>query len=288
MTKGKTKQWLVCYLFLLPSIILYLTVRLVPFLSTVGLSFTDWRLIGSPRFIGLKNFVDMFNYPVFWKALQNTFQYALYVVPPSIILGLLVAVLVNRDLPGIKVFRALYFLPYVTSVVFIAIVWKWIFAADWGLLNDLLQKVGLPRVQWLSSPRLAMLSVAIVAIWQNVSFNMLVFLAGLQGIARDVYEAAMIDGTSKLQSFVYITIPLLRPTALFAAIITTINSFQVFDLTYVMTQGGPLDSTYTLVYYLYDYGFRYLEMGHASAVAMVLFLLIFALSVLQRRLLAEK
>lgn len=263
-------------------------VRLVPFLATIALSFTDWRLIGSPTFIGLKNFVDMANYPVFWKALKNTVVYAIYVVPPSIIIGLLVAILVNRDLPGVKVFRVLYFLPYVTSVVLIAVVWKWLFATDWGLLNDLLVRLGFAKVEWLSSPRLALISVAIVAVWQNVSFNMLVFLAGLQGIAQDVYESAAIDGATGFKAFIYITIPLLKPVALFTAIITTINSFQVFDLTYVMTQGGPLDSTLTLVYYLYDHGFRYMEMGHASATALVLFLMIFTLSFIQRTLLSEK
>lgn len=288
MRRGKSLEWMVCYLFLLPNIILYLLVRVVPFMSTVVLSFTNWRLIGSPEFIGFQNYIDLANYPLFWTAVKNTLMFALYVVPPSIILGLLMAVLINREIPGIRVFRALYFLPYVTSMVFVAVIWKWLLATDWGLINELLNRVGLPSIAWLSSPKWALLSLAIVAVWQNVSFNMLIFLAGLQGIRHDVYESAKIDGANSFQSFIFMTVPLLRPTATVAAVMTTINSFQVFDLTYVMTQGGPLDSTHTLVYYLYDFGFRYMEMGHASASAMVLFLMIFGLSILQRKLLKEK
>lgn len=288
MTKGKRLEWSICYLFLLPNIILYLLVRLIPFGSTIFLSFTDWQLIGAPNFIGLQNFIDMFQYPVFWKAFNNTLMFAVYTVPLSIIFGLLMAVLVNRDLPGMKFFRSLYFLPYVTSVVFVAVIWRWLFATDTGLINVLLETAGIAAIPWLSSPKWALFSLAIVAVWQNVSFNMLVFLAGLQGIGKDVYEAATIDGATGVQSFIYMTVPLLKPTMTVAAIMTTINSFQVFDLGYVMTQGGPLDSTYTLVYYLYDFGFRYMEMGHASAVAVVLFLMIFSLSILQRVLLRER
>ena len=230
----------------------------------------------------------MLQYPVFWKAFNNTLMFAVYTVPLSIIFGLLMAVLVNRDLPGMKFFRSLYFLPYVTSVVFVAVIWRWLFATDTGLINVLLERAGIAAIPWLSSPKWALFSLAIVAVWQNVSFNMLVFLAGLQGIGKDVYEAATIDGATGVQSFIYMTVPLLKPTMTVAAIMTTINSFQVFDLGYVMTQGGPLDSTYTLVYYLYDFGFRYMEMGHASAVAVVLFLMIFSLSILQRVLLRER
>ncbi|NLM40037.1 MAG: sugar ABC transporter permease [Firmicutes bacterium] len=288
MTKGKRLEWSICYLFLLPNIILYLLVRLIPFGSTIFLSFTDWQLIGAPNFIGLQNFIDMLQYPVFWKAFNNTLMFAVYTVPLSIIFGLLMAVLVNRDLPGMKFFRSLYFLPYVTSVVFVAVIWRWLFATDTGLINVLLERAGIAAIPWLSSPKWALFSLAIVAVWQNVSFNMLVFLAGLQGIGKDVYEAATIDGATGVQSFIYMTVPLLKPTMTVAAIMTTINSFQVFDLGYVMTQGGPLDSTYTLVYYLYDFGFRYMEMGHASAVAVVLFLMIFSLSILQRVLLRER
>lgn len=276
------------YLLLLPNIILYILVRLVPLFGTFGLSLFRWSMVEDPKFVGFANFARMWKDPNFWIAFKNTLLYTAYVVPAAVFLGLLLAVLLNKDIPGMKVFRTLFFFPYITSPVFVAMIWRSLYSTDQGLINGLLAVFGINPIPWLTSIRWALPSLAIVAVWQIVGYNMLIFLAGLQGIPKSYYESAQIDGAKRWKIFWKITVPLLRPITMFVVIINLIGALQLFDLTYIITQGGPSKATLTLVYYIYNYGFKYMRMGYASAVAIILFAIILGLSIFQRALFGRR
>lgn len=284
MTKISSKKYMAAYLLLLPNIILYILVRFIPLFGTFGLSLFRWSMVETPRFVGFANFARMWKDPNFWIAFKNTLLYTAYVVPAAVFLGLLLAVLLNKDIPGMKVFRTLFFFPYITSPVFVAMIWRSLYSTDQGLINGFLAVFGIESIPWLTSTRWALPSLAIVAIWQIVGYNMLIFLAGLQGIPKSYYESAQIDGAKRWKVFWKITVPLLRPITMFVVIINLIGALQLFDLTYIITQGGPSKATLTLVYYIYNYGFKYMRMGYASAVAIILFVIILGLSIFQKTL----
>lgn len=288
MTNARSRKYMAAYLLLLPNILLYILVRLVPLFGTFGLSLFRWSMVEDPRFVGFANFTRMWRDPNFWIAFKNTLLYTAYVVPAAVFLGLLLAVLLNKDIPGMKVFRTLFFFPYITSPVFVAMIWRWLYNTDQGLINGLLEVFGIDPIPWLTSTRWALPSLAIVAVWQIVGYNMLIFLAGLQGIPKSYYESAQIDGARRWKIFWKITVPLLRPITMFVVIINLIGAFQLFDLTYIITQGGPSKATLTLVYYIYNYGFKYMRMGYASAVAIILFAIILGLSILQKALFGRR
>lgn len=281
------RRYLAAYLMLAPSILLFLFVRVVPLTGTFVLSFFRWSIIQSPVFVGLANFRQLPNDPVFWQSLLHTVLYTLYVVPLSIFLGILLAVVVNRKNPGVSVFRVAYFFPYVTSLVFVGVVWRFMYGGSDGFLNTLLHLFHLPPVPWLDDPNAALASIAVVGIWTVLPFNMIVFLAGLQAIPPSYEESAMLDGANRWTILWRITLPILRPTLFFVTFIGLTRTFQVFDLAYVMTGGGPANGTLTLVYYIYDYGFKYLRFGYASAASVVLFAVIFVVTIVQRRAFEE-
>jgi multiple sugar transport system permease protein len=268
-------------LFLLPNLLGFLVFILWPLIASFGLSFTSWDLLTPIKWIGLENYKTLISDQVFWKVLWNTIYFTVGTVPVGIILSLFLAIALNQKIKGIKIFRALYFLPVISSLVAVAVVWQWLYNPPFGLLNYLLSLVGIDGPNWLSSTTWAMPAVIITSIWRGLGFNMLLFLAGLQGIPETYYEAAKIDGANWWVLFKNIMIPLLSPTTFFVVVMSIINSFQVFDQIYVMTGGGPARSTSVLVHYLYQNAFQYFKMGYASAIGYVLFFLVFTVTLIQ-------
>lgn len=284
------------YIFIAPAVIFFCLLLVYPILFGFLLSFQDWNLLArEASFVGLGNYAKALRDPLFRKSLWNTVYYTLMTIPPTVILSLILALMINSRLIRYKsLFRVLYFVPVVTSMVAISFVWKWMYNPRYGLINLALEAVGFTGQSWLSSPTLALPSVAIMMIWQGVGFYMVLFIAGLQGIPETLYEAATIDGANRWQTFSYITLPLLNPTIVFILITSVINSFQVFVPVFVMTSsttgepGGPLNSTRVLVYHLYSIAFRNLDMGYGSAIAFILFAILLIVTVLQFKVVQQK
>ena len=273
------------YLFLLPSLLAFCVFIAFPVAASFALAFSKWDILTPPQFIGFQNFVYMFTGDqIFWQVLRNTIYYSVVQVPLNIIMALGLAVALNQKLRGAVIYRTLYFVPVVSSIIAVAIVWRWVYDGDWGILNWLLSYVGIPKQNWLFDPALAMPSVIAMNVWKNMGYNMVLFLAGLQAIPEVYYEAARVDGARSWHLFRHITLPLLSPVMLFVLVISVINSFQVFGAIYIMTRGGPLDATNVLVYHLYFKAFQELQMGYAASLAWVLFSFIFAVTVLQTQL----
>ena len=249
-----------------------------------GISLTDWDILTPPKWVGLGNYGKMFvEDELFVKSLINTLYFTLGVVPVGTALSLFMAVLMNQNLRGRTAFRTVYFLPIVSSGIAIALLWKWLYNTQFGLINYLLGGIGIPKISWLGSTRSAMLDIIIMTIWRGLGYNMVLFLAGLQGVSQEYYDAAQIDGASRWQSFRHITVPLLSPTTFFVLILSMIGSFQVFEATYIMTEGGPFYATYTMVLYVFYQGFQWFRMGYASALAYILFAMILILTIIQLR-----
>lgn len=269
--------------FLAPSLILILAFVVAPLVFSLYLSVHRWDVVSPEKpFVGLQNFLGILQNPLFWNALKNTFLFTLQ-VPVSMALALFVAVLLNQKIPGRNVFRTLFFLPTVSSFVAVAMVWQWMYHPEFGLANYLLGKLRLGPFPWLTDPRTALPSIMVMTIWMSIGYQMVIFLAGLQGIPQEYFEAAMIDGASAWQRFRHITLPLLKPTTFFVLVTSMIGSFQVFTSVYVMTQGGPARSTDVLVYHIYQSAWEYLKMGEASAMSWILFCIILLATYLQFR-----
>jgi multiple sugar transport system permease protein len=276
------------WLFLLPSLVLFTVFTALPVLSAFVISFAHWDLFNPPRLALFDNYIALWNDPIFRQVLGNTGYYVALAVPLQMLLGLLCALGLNRGVPGQAVFRVIYFLPVVTSTVAAGLVWAWLFNSNFGLINMGLSAVGITDLpKWLISSKFAMPAVIAVSVWQGLGYAMVLFLAGLQNIRQDLYEAAAIDGATGWSRFWHITLPLLSPMTFFVLIISIIGSFQVFELVYVMTKAGPANATNTLVYFIYQNGFMFYQMGIASAAAMVLFLIVLVLTLLQYRLQAR-
>jgi len=281
----RRQEMFTAYLFLLPNILGFLIFSSVPVVTTFSISLLDWDLIRRPTFVGFDNYVKLLSDDqVFRKVLVNTGYYVLGTVPASIILSLLLALAMNSSVRGISFFRAVFFIPVISASVAVAMMWRWIFNTDYGLLNLWFTSVGLPRIPWLSSTAWAMPALIIMAVWKSLGFNMVIFLAGLQGIPAQLYEAASIDGANRWHRFRYITVPMLAPTTFFVLVISVIASFQVFDLAFVLTKGGPGDATNAMVMYIYNQAFQFFHMGYAAAVAWVLFAIMFGITLLQTQL----
>jgi multiple sugar transport system permease protein len=276
--------------FLAPALGLIGLFFFLPVLAGLLLSLTDFDIyaIGSldtARFVGLGNYADLLDNPLFWTALRNTLYYVLVGGPLSVAISLAAAVLLNSPrLRFRSFFRTVYFAPVVTTLVAVAIVWRYLYHPRYGLLNHVLGWIGVDPIDWLGDPRWAMPAIILLAIWKTFGYNMLIFLAGLQTIPEELYEAAAIDGAGPWRRFFHITFPSLGPVFLFVAVTTMIGYFQLFAEPYVMTQGGPLRSTTSLVLLMYEEGFRWWRMGVASSIAFVLFLLTLAGTLIQLRL----
>lgn len=269
--------------FLLPYFLIYFIFFFLPAISILPMSFTEWSIIGTPKFIGLDNFKSIFNDRFFVKTLSNTFTYTFLVTVVLTVLGLLLAVLLNQKLRGRGIARTIVIMPYVISSAVAGILWKWMFERNFGIINTYLQQFGLPIVGWLSDPQLALFSIIIVNIWWSVGFNTVTFLAAIQGIPEELYQAAQVDGASPFQCFRYITIPQLQPIILYVTVLCAANSFQMFDEAYVITQGGPLGSTTTLVYQIYTEAFKSFRLGYSAALSVITCAIIILITLIQMR-----
>jgi multiple sugar transport system permease protein len=279
--KSREDFWtgLIC---LAPAVLVSLAFVAIPIAFSLYISFRKWSiLLPAKPFVGLDNYSRLFNSSEFWQALRNTAIYTAGVVPAGAALSLGIALLLNRKMRGLYFYRTAFFMPVVTSTVAVAVVWMWLYSPQYGPINLVLRGLHLPAINWLMDPDRALLAVMIMSVWKNIGYHMVIFLAGLQGIPPDYYEAAGIDGAGRIASFRYITWPLLLPTTGFVLITNTIFSFLVFGPIYVMTGGGPMRSTTVIVYYIYQRAFEFREMGYASAVAWVLFVVMMVLTIVQ-------
>lgn len=284
MVINRHKEGMVALGMLIPNLGGLILFMVVPTVASFVISFSDWNLLTSPSFVGFDNFIEAFKDPVFWKTLKNTAVYVFWKVPINMCLSLVLAVMLNQRIVGRTLFRAILFLPMIASSVSVALLWQPMFDMSTGILNKMLNTVGLPSCTWIYSPDTAMMSVIVVALWKEIGYYMVMFLAGLQAISGTYYEAAEIDGANAVQKFFKITFPLVSPTTFFVLIISIIGSFQIFDLTTVLTSGGPANSTNTTIMYVYQAGFRFFRMGYASAISTILFIIILLLTIFQDRM----
>ncbi|MEZ4680937.1 MAG: sugar ABC transporter permease [Caldilineaceae bacterium] len=271
-------------LFVLPSLLFLAIFVVYPIIDAFYLSLHRYDLLTPPIWDGLGRYRLLFDDDRFVKALGNTLLFAVMTVPLGTALSLLLAVLVNQPLRAIYIFRTAYYLPVVTSFVAVSFIWLWIYEPQFGLLNQFLENMGLPTLSWLRDPKTSMLSIAILSIWKNAGYNMIIFLAGLQGVPDYLYEAAEIDGAGPLQRFWHITLPMLSPTTFFVFVVYFIGALQMFTQSWILTQGGPLDSTLTVVYLIYQNGFEFLKMGSAAAMSVILFVIIAIVTYINTRI----
>jgi multiple sugar transport system permease protein len=275
--------------FLAPSLVGFILFNIVPILSSLALAFSEWNLLTPIKFIGLDNFVNMLTKDsLFWPSLGRTLQYSSLSIPLGIVTSLLLALAMNRPLRGIAIFRVIYFIPYVSSMIAVSMVWKWLYNDQFGLINTFLSFLGLPPQSWLGDANLVIPSLVMMDVWKGAGFGMLIYLAALQGIPQQLYEAATVDGANSFQSFFKITLPLLGPAHFYMLVTGLIGGFQVFDSVYLMTHGGPGFASRVYAYNLYQAAFRQFQMGYASAMAWFLFFIIFAVTLLQFKKLGGK
>lgn len=266
-------------LFVLPALIGTFLFIIIPIFCSFGLSFSEWDLLNEIHFVGFSNYKSVFTEPEFLQILINTIVYAVSTTIFAVIIPLLIASIINNKIKGSELFKTIYFLPFITPAVVIAIVWAWIFDPNIGLVNTLFHT----HYTWLFSTKLAMPVLIFVSVWKLVGYNVVLFLTGFSTIDNSVYEASKIDGATAYQTFFDITVPLLKPTIYFVTTVTAISSFQIFDLIYVMTQGGPNDSTNVIVYSIYKYAFEYFDIGKSCALAYILFAIILVLALVQKK-----
>ncbi len=304
------KNYLWPMLLLAPALILLLVFRFFPIAYAFMLSFQDWGIGGSKGFIGLSNYKWLLHDPFFWQSFWNTINYAIIAVPLSIIVSLFIAALLNKGLKALGLYRTIYFLPVITSMVAVSIVWKWLYDPQRGVFNYFLTLLGIHPLKWLEEPRgiielltgkelpylikgpsLALVSIALMSVWKSLGYNMVIFLAGLKNIPDVYYEAAKIDGAGPWQTLKNVTLPLLSPTTFYVAIMTTISSLQIFAPIWLMTgppPGGPLGRTSVVIYYLYQKGYEEYQVGYGTAIAFVFFLFVLALTIFQKTVLEKK
>lgn len=278
------KQNFMGKLFVASPVILFVVFTLLPMLMAIGFSFTKYDVINAPKFAGLTNFNKMINDDFFWIALKNTCYYTLLYVPSGLFLSLGAAMFLNVKKKTAGLFRTLFYLPVLSSTVATANLWFWILNPELGLLNGLLKLFGIHGPAWLYNSNTAMYAIVLMSLWAGFGGNMMIFLSGLKGIPDTYYEASAIDGASRWQNFIYITIPSLTKTIFLVSTMLIIGTFQVFDQAFVLTKGGPGNATITLVYYIYNSGFKNLNMGYASSMSLVLFIIILSFTYLNNRI----
>ncbi|HSU93914.1 MAG TPA: sugar ABC transporter permease [Gemmatimonadaceae bacterium] len=290
---AKTPEWRAGragWLFIAPAITLIVVFFFLPVGASLLLSITDFDLyaVANPsnvRIVGTRNYTDLLQNPTFWLALKNTFYFALIGGPLTVATSLGAALLVNAKVVRFKTFfRTVYFLPFVTTLVAVAIVWRYLYHPQYGFLNYALGAVGIHPIDWLGDPHWAMPAIILLAVWKNFGYNMLIFIAGLQSVPGDLYEAAALDGAGAVRQFWHVTLPNLAPTFFFVGVVTMIGYFQLFAEPYVMTTGGPLGATTSLVLFMYEEGFRWWRLGVAASIAFLLFLIILVWTAIQLRL----
>ncbi|SFH56537.1 carbohydrate ABC transporter membrane protein 1, CUT1 family [Priestia megaterium] len=286
----KWRENVVAYTFLGPALLLLLLFLIIPAIMSVYYAFTDYYLLtpDTRKFVGLDNFINLFKDPIFLKSLANTLKFVVWVIPLQIGAALGLALLLNKQRKANTFFKVAYFSPVVMSLVVISVLWLYLLNPNEGIINNVLTYFGVSAQPFLTSPKQAMFTIVFVSAWQGAGFQMLIFLAGLQNIPGDVYEAAQLDGMNKWQRFIYITLPLLKPTSIFIFITTLIGAFKLLVQPMVMTQGGPVNSTMTVVYYIYQTGFTDRMVGYASSIALLFGTIIGLVTLAQRKLVKEE
>lgn len=286
--QGRRRQAFWGYAFIAPNFLGIAAFLLLPIIASFALSFTNWDMVSDPELVGLDNYRRMADDPQLWVSLRNTAALAVMSIPLGIAASLGLALALNRKLKGINIFRAAFFLPVIASMVAVAMVWRWVYNSEFGLLNQALRSVGLPAQNWLTNPDLVLPSLVLVMVWKSMGYNMVLFLAGLRAIPRHLYEAAELDGANPWQRFRNVTLPLLAPTMFFVTVMSVIGSFQVFDVVYIMTGGGPGDSSRVFYYWLWENAFEFFRMGYASAMAWLLFVILFVATLIQMRFIGRR
>ena len=284
MLSREAREGLTAYLFLAPNLISLGLFVVAPLFAGLAISLTDWDMMSSPTWVGAANYAGLLSDPALMLSLKVTLLYSLMVIPGGLIVSMLIALALNSDIRGLRIYQAILFLPYVSSTVAVALAWKWIYNPQYGILNAALRTIGLPQPDWLTDPAVAIVSVAIVSIWQTAGYNAILLMAGMRSIPKHYYEAASMDGATGWQKFWRITLPLLKPTIFFVMVTSLINSFiQSFNIIFVMTGGGPGNATKVLMFYIWENAFNFFKMGYASAISYLLFVLLIAVTILQLR-----
>ncbi len=312
-TRPRYRNILKALLYLTPALSILLVFRIFPIFLSIRMSLYDWGMAGPRAFVGLGNYIAVLKDPLFWKSLLNTGWYVLFELPATLLLSLFIALLLNQRIRGLSIYRTIYYLPVVTSIVAVSVVWKWIFHPDRGVLNYLLSLIGITNIRWLQDPRglfelifgsaaahwpyalrgpsVALCSLVLMGIWKALGYNIVIFLAGLQNIPQTYYEAARIDGASRFKTFWKITLPLLSPTTYYVLIMSSIAAFETFAQVWIMTgppPGGPLHTTKVVMYYFYENAFELWRLGYGAAIAFLAFLIILGLTILQRVFLEKR
>lgn len=287
--KEELRRNAIVYIVLIPVLIHFAIFQLIPMIFSFILTFMDWPIIGEPRFVGLANWKELFSDGLAWKSLWNTTLFSIYYILPTMALGLILALLINSDIKFSNVYKSVFFLPVVTSFVVVSGIWGWLFrGTEYGLINGFLELLGIPTQLFLATDKQALIVLAGLSIFKVTGSTMIYYFAGLKSIPAQLYEAAKIDGASAWRTFWSVTFPLLKPIHFYVAVITTIGSFQIFDSAFILTGGGPNNSTMTIVFYLYETGFKSLRLGYASVMAYLLFFIILAITLFQRKALGNQ
>ncbi len=285
---NKKRNNTLAYLFFLPFGLFFAIFKIFPFIRSLYLGFFKWDIFGSPEFIGLENFYTLFNTDKFWEALWHTLYFTILTVPPLVILGFLIAILLNSKIKFVGFFRAGFYIPYILSITVISLMWKLMFNETFGIVNKITSIFGIESINWLNDPSYAMPAVAFATIWWTLGFNIILYLSAIQQIPDSYYEAATLDGANSWQKLIHITFPLIKSTHVLVIILQIIYSLQIFGQVYIMTGGGPGGTTRTLVQYIYENGFKYFKMGYAQANAAIFFLVMLGVAIAQVKLMSKR
>ena len=286
--KQRWRQWVAGYLMILPNLLGFLIFMLIPIISTVVLGFTKWDLVNIPQWVGIANYKNLFGDRIFWLSFKKTIWFTLLNVPIQSFLALLVAVLLNRKLRALNLFRTLFIIPWICMPVAVGLTWIWLFNTQFGYINHILMNLGLEKIGWLTSRNIALYAVIFVNIWQYLGWHIILLLAGLQIVPQELYEAATVDGANNWINFWKITIPMISPIFFYDLVVNMIMTMQIFDLPFAMTNGGPGNATRVFNLYLYQKGFSFLQMGEACSMGVILFILIIIATFLLFRFLGSR